>query len=100
MIEALKNENLSLQKQFADLLAAHGRVIEDKADHVAAAVIREDDRGIRLDKKSRSRQARKIDLAAAIAAKHAYTVTRPYRHGAKACWREERKCIYFVRFVG
>ena len=30
-------------------------------------------------------EARKIDLARAIAAKHAYNVTRPYRHGAKAC---------------
>lgn len=36
------------------------------ADHVGAAVIREDDRGIRLDKASRSRQARKIDLAACL----------------------------------
>lgn len=38
---------------------------ETLAAHIAAAVIREDARGIRIDKRSRSRSAAKIDCAAA-----------------------------------
>jgi phage terminase large subunit-like protein len=50
------------------------------AAHVAAAVIREDARGIRLDKASRSRNARKIDLAACLVMAH-----------SRATWRATRK---------
>lgn len=46
------------------------------ADHVGAAVIREDARGIRLDKASRSRQAKKIDLAACLVMAHSRSVWR------------------------
>lgn len=46
------------------------------AAHVAAAVIREDARGIRLDKGSRSRAARKIDLAACLVMAHSRAVWR------------------------
>lgn len=50
------------------------------AAHVAAAVVREDARGIRLDKTSRSRNARKIDLAACLVMAH-----------SRATWRATRK---------
>jgi phage terminase large subunit-like protein len=50
------------------------------AAHVAAAVIREDSRGIRLDKASRSRTARKIDLAACLVMAH-----------SRATWRATHK---------
>lgn len=50
------------------------------AEHVAAAVIREDSRGIRLDKASRSRTARKIDLAACLVMAH-----------SRATWRATHK---------
>lgn len=46
------------------------------AEHVAAAVIREDARGIRLDKASRSRHARKIDLAACLVMAHSRATWR------------------------
>lgn len=50
------------------------------AEHVAAAVITEDARGIRLAKASRSRAARKIDLAACLVMAH-----------SRATWRATRK---------
>lgn len=50
------------------------------AAHVGAAVIREDARGIRLDKASRSRNARKIDLAACLVMAH-----------SRATWRATKK---------
>ena len=50
------------------------------ASHVAAAVVRDDARGIRLDKHSRSRSARKIDLAAALLMCH-----------SRATWRASKK---------
>ncbi|OBB42700.1 terminase large subunit [Mycobacterium sp. 852002-51961_SCH5331710] len=50
------------------------------AAHVAAAVIREDPRGMRLDKASRSRQARKIDCAACLVMAH-----------SRATWRATKK---------
>lgn len=50
------------------------------AAHVAAAVIREDARGIRLDKVSRSRTAPKIDLAACLVMAH-----------SRATWRSTHK---------
>lgn len=50
------------------------------AAHVAAAVIREDPRGMRLDKASRSRNARKIDCAAALLMAH-----------SRATWRATKK---------
>lgn len=50
------------------------------AAHVAAAVVRDDARGIRLDKQSRSRSARKIDLAAALLMCH-----------SRATWRASKK---------
>jgi len=50
------------------------------AAHVAAAVIREDPRGMRLDKASRSRHARKIDCAAALLMAH-----------SRATWRATHK---------
>ena len=50
------------------------------AAHVAAAVIREDANGIRLDKGSRSRRARKIDLAACLVMAH-----------SRATWRANQK---------
>ncbi|MFD3038358.1 terminase large subunit domain-containing protein [Mycolicibacterium senegalense] len=46
------------------------------AEHIAAAVIREDARGIRLDKASRSRAARKIDLAACLVMAHSRATWR------------------------
>lgn len=46
------------------------------ARHVAAAVIREDPRGMRLDKRSRSRAARKIDLAACLVMAHSRATWR------------------------
>ncbi|WP_264073998.1 terminase TerL endonuclease subunit, partial [Mycolicibacter minnesotensis] len=46
------------------------------AAHVAAAVIREDARGMRLDKASRSRNARKIDLAACLVMAHSRATWR------------------------
>jgi len=50
------------------------------AEHVAAAVITEDARGIRLSKASRSRAARKIDLAACLVMAH-----------SRATWRATHK---------
>lgn len=50
------------------------------AAHVAAAVIREDARGMRLDKASRSRTAPKIDLAACLVMAH-----------SRATWRATHK---------
>ncbi|MCG7582783.1 terminase large subunit domain-containing protein [Mycolicibacterium sp. OfavD-34-C] len=50
------------------------------AEHVAAAVIVEDTRGIRLAKASRSRAARKIDLAACLVMAH-----------SRATWRATHK---------
>lgn len=50
------------------------------AAHIAAAVVRDDARGIRLDKQSRSRSARKIDLAAALLMCH-----------SRATWRASKK---------
>ena len=49
------------------------------AAHVAAAVISEDARGMRLAKASRSRAARKIDLAACLVMAH-----------SRATWRATR----------
>lgn len=46
------------------------------AAHVGAAVIREDARGIRLDKQSRSRTAKKIDLAACLVMAHSRATWR------------------------
>lgn len=46
------------------------------AAHVAAAVIREDPRGMRLDKASRSRHARKIDCAACLVMAHSRATWR------------------------
>nr|HRD11807.1 terminase large subunit [Mycobacterium sp.] len=50
------------------------------AEHVAAAVVTEDSRGIRLAKASRSRSARKIDLAACLVMAH-----------SRATWRATHK---------
>lgn len=50
------------------------------AAHVAAAVITEDARGIRLSKASRSRAARKIDLASCLVMAH-----------SRATWRATKK---------
>ena len=50
------------------------------AAHVAAAVITEDARGMRLAKASRSRAARKIDLAACLVMAH-----------SRATWRATRR---------
>ncbi len=50
------------------------------AAHVGAAVIREDPRGMRLDKASRSRNARKIDCAACLVMAH-----------SRATWRATHK---------
>ncbi len=69
-----------------DLYAAavNGRVSHSGerqlAEHVAAAVIVEDARGIRLAKASRSRAARKIDLAACLVMAH-----------SRATWRATHK---------
>ncbi|KYH43673.1 terminase TerL endonuclease subunit [Branchiibius sp. NY16-3462-2] len=46
------------------------------AAHIAAAVLREDSRGVRIDKASRSRNARKIDCAAAALMAHSRAVWR------------------------
>ena len=46
------------------------------AEHVAAAIVVEDARGIRLSKASRSRQARKIDLAACLVMAHSRATWR------------------------
>lgn len=46
------------------------------AAHVAAAVVREDARGIRLDKASRRASARKIDLAACLVMAHSRATWR------------------------
>ncbi len=56
------------------------------ARHVAAAVVREDARGIRLDKASRRRSARRIDLAACLVMAH-----------SRATWRATRKTRRKVR---
>ncbi|ALG84691.1 terminase large subunit domain-containing protein [Gordonia phthalatica] len=50
------------------------------AAHIAAAVIQEDGRGMRLAKASRKRNARKIDLAACLVMAH-----------SRATWRATRK---------
>lgn len=50
------------------------------AAHVAAAVVASDDRGMRLAKRSRSRTARKIDLAACLVMAH-----------SRATWRATHK---------
>ncbi|MGD7706337.1 terminase large subunit domain-containing protein [Microlunatus sp. Y2014] len=50
------------------------------AAHVAAAVVSDDDRGMRLAKRSRSRTARKIDLAACLVMAH-----------SRATWRATHK---------
>jgi phage terminase large subunit-like protein len=64
--------------------AVNGRITHSGnatlAAHVAAAVIVEDARGIRLSKSSRSRHARKIDLAACLVMAH-----------SRATWRATRK---------
>lgn len=64
--------------------ATNGRIShsgdQTLAEHVAAAVIQEDARGIRLSKASRSRSARKIDLAACLVMAH-----------SRATWRATRK---------
>ena len=55
------------------------------AAHVAAAVIAEDPRGIRLAKASRSRAARKIDLAACLVMAHSRATWRaPHKKRRKA----------------
>ena len=56
------------------------------AAHVAAAVIVEDARGMRLSKSSRSRTARKIDLAACLVMAH-----------SRATWRATKKKRHKVR---
>ena len=56
------------------------------AAHVDAAVIIEDTRGMRLSKASRSRHARKIDLAACLVMAH-----------SRATWRATRKMKRKVR---
>lgn len=56
------------------------------AAHVAAAVVTEDARGLRLSKGSRSRTARKIDLAACLVMAH-----------SRATWRATRKTKRKVR---
>lgn len=53
---------------------------ERLAAHVAAAVVSEDERGIRLTKRSRQRTARKIDLAACLVMAH-----------SRATWRATHK---------
>ncbi|XTP33440.1 terminase TerL endonuclease subunit [Mycobacterium sp. TJFP1] len=64
--------------------AVNGRITHSGnaklAAHVAAAVIREDARGMRLDKASRSRNAPKIDLAACLVMAH-----------SRATWRATHK---------
>ena len=64
--------------------AVNGRITHSGnavlAAHVAAAVIREDSRGMRLDKASRSRTAPKIDLAACLVMAH-----------SRATWRATHK---------
>lgn len=50
------------------------------AAHVAAAVVTEGERGVRLNKSSRSRHARKIDLAACLVMAH-----------SRATWRATKK---------
>jgi phage terminase large subunit-like protein len=56
------------------------------AAHVAAAVVVEDARGMRLSKSSRSRHARKIDLAACLVMAH-----------SRATWRAVKKKKHKVR---
>ena len=53
------------------------------AAHVAAAVISEDARGMRLAKASRSRAARKIDLAACLVMAHSRATWRATRRNRK-----------------
>ncbi|WP_347956873.1 terminase TerL endonuclease subunit, partial [Gordonia aichiensis] len=53
------------------------------AAHIGAAVIVEDARGIRLAKTSRSRKARKIDLAACLVMAHSRATWRATRHTRK-----------------
>lgn len=55
------------------------------AEHVAAAIVVEDARGIRLSKASRSRQARKIDLASCLVMAHSRATWRAtHRKRSKA----------------
>ena len=57
------------------------------AAHVAAAVIVEDSRGMRLSKSSRSRHARKIDMAACLVMAHSratWRATKKKRHKARS----------------
>ena len=56
------------------------------AAHVAAAVIVEDPRGMRLAKASRSRNAAKIDLAACLVMAH-----------SRATWRATKKTLKKTR---
>lgn len=95
-LQALEAENLPvvefphsparLTAATGDLYSAciNGRITHSGerqlADHVAAAIISEDARGIRLTKKNRSRTARKIDLAACLVMAY-----------SRATWRATRK---------
>jgi phage terminase large subunit-like protein len=56
------------------------------AEHVAAAVIVEDARGIRLAKASRARSARKIDLAACLVMAHSRATWRATRTKRKRAY--------------
>ncbi|ADG80465.1 Terminase OS=Tsukamurella paurometabola (strain ATCC 8368 / DSM / CCUG 35730 / CIP 100753 /JCM 10117 / KCTC 9821 / NBRC 16120 / NCIMB 702349 / NCTC 13040)OX=521096 GN=Tpau_3893 PE=4 SV=1 [Tsukamurella paurometabola] len=58
------------------------------AAHVAAAVVQEDPRGLRLAKRSRSRAARKIDLAACLVMAHSRATWR-------AAHRKKRRTVSF-----
>lgn len=53
------------------------------AEHVAAAIVTEDPRGIRLAKRSRSRTAKKIDLAACLVMAHSRATWRATRNTKK-----------------
>lgn len=67
--------------------AVNGRITHSGnatlAAHVAAAVIREDARGMRLDKASRSRSAPKIDLAACLVMAHSRATWRATHRNRK-----------------
>lgn len=56
------------------------------AAHVAAAVIVEDARGMRLSKQSRSRHARKIDLAACLVMAHSRATWRATNKKRRRAW--------------
>ncbi|MHA7664469.1 terminase TerL endonuclease subunit [Mycolicibacterium sp. HS_4_1] len=68
--------------------AVNGRITHSGnatlAAHVSAAVIREDARGMRLDKASRSRTAPKIDLAACLVMAHSRATWRATRSRKRA----------------